>query len=238
MGIDTRFWGPSGWQLIHYIAFESKNPQEFLLGIKDVLPCKFCRESTTKFTHEIPMIKDTGKWAYELHNMVNHKLRTQCKDDPSVIDPGPDPSFEEVKQKYESMKLKGHILGRDFLFSIAGNYPENPVPEEMATQRVFLRQLTDVYPIDLTSYMDKNPVNLDNRKAYMKWMYGLLSFLASKFHASIPSYKGYVQRIMYYRSGCEKSTYKGKTCRRVKGGGRTKRRDHRRTFRVSHSVLF
>jgi hypothetical protein len=73
----------------------------------------------------------------------------------------------------------------------------------------------------------------------MKWMYGSTKcFWPPKFRASIPSYKGYVQRIMYYTSGCEKSTYKGKTCRRIKGGGRTKRRDHRRTFRVSHSVLF
>jgi hypothetical protein len=38
-----------------------------------------------------------GKWLYEIHNMVNNKLRTQCADDPKVINPGPDPDFEEVK---------------------------------------------------------------------------------------------------------------------------------------------
>lgn len=237
MGIDTRYWGPSGWQLIHYVAFHSKHPQEFLLGLKDILPCKFCRESTTKFTQELPMMRNTGKWAYELHNKVNHKLRTQCKNDLAVIDPGSDPSFEDIKQKYESMKLKGNILGRDFLFSIAGNYPESPEPNDMATQRIFLKHLADVYPVDFHVYLEEYPPQLENKKRYMKWMYGLLKFVAPKFEADIPSYNGYVQRIMYYTSGCEKKTYKGKTCRRLNGGGRTKARDHRKTYRVTHAVL-
>jgi hypothetical protein len=237
MGIDTRYWGPSGWQLFHYIAFHSKSPQQFLLGIKDILPCKFCRESTTKFTHELPMSRNAGKWVYELHNKVNHKLRSQCKDDPAVIDPGPDPTFEEVKQKYETMKLEGRVLGRDFLFSISANYPEKPEPEQMATQRTFLKQLAEVYPTNFETYLEEHSPALESHKDYMKWMYGLLSFLASKSHATLPSYKGYVQRLMYYRSGCDKKTYRGKTCRRLNGGGRTKARDHRKTYRVSHSVL-
>lgn len=237
MGIDTRYWGPSGWQLFHYIAFHSKHPQQFLLGIKDILPCKFCRESTTKFVNDLPMSRNAGKWLYDIHNQVNNKLRTQCKDDPAVINPGQDPEFEDVEEKYEHMKLSGHILGRDFLFSVAANYPLEPEPDQMATQRTFLRNLVEVYPIDFKSYLEAHPVELETRKKYMKWMYGLLTFLAPKFRASLPSYNGYVQRVMYYASGCEKKTYKGKTCRRLNGGGRTKTRDHRRTYRVTHSVL-
>ena len=236
MGIDTRYWGPSGWQLIHFVAFRAKHPQQFLLGIKDILPCKFCRESTAKFTDELPMMRNTGKWSYELHKKVNHKLRTQCKGDPAVIDPGLDPSFEDVKQTYDTMKLKGHILGRDFLFSIAGNYPDHPEPTDMATQRIFLKQLAEVYPVDIERYITQTPPQLENKKQYMKWMYGLFKFLAPKFQASLPTYNGYVQRIMYYTSGCEKKSYKGKTCRRV-NGMRTKSRDHRRTHRVSHYSL-
>ena len=237
MGIDTRYWGPSGWQLIHYIAFRSKDPEQFLLGINDILPCKFCRESTTKFIHELHMIKDTGKWSYELHNKINKKLRTQCKDDPAVINPGPDPAFEDIKHKYETIKLTGNILGRDFLFSISANYPNDPEEQDIATQRTFLKQLAEVYPVDFSAYLDQHPAYLENKKSYMKWMYGLLNFLAPKFHATLPTYNGYVQRVMYYTSGCDRKTYKGKTCRRIKGGGRTKERDYRKTYRVSHSVL-
>jgi hypothetical protein len=53
----------------------------------------------------------------------------------------------------------------------------------------------------------------------------------------MPSYKGYAQHVAYYKSGCEKKTYHGKTCRKLAGGGYTKNRDHRKTHRVSHKNL-
>lgn len=239
--MDTRFWGPSGWQLIHLIAFRSPNPQEFLLMVKDILPCRFCRESTAQYTKELPMMKDTGKWSYELHNKVNNKLRTQCKDDPAVIDPGADPSFEEVKQKYMSMKPTS-VPGRDFLFSIAVNYPEEPEEKDMATQRTFIHKLAEVYPFEpmrskFQEYLENNEVTLQSQKSYMKWMYGLLNELASVIKAQMPTYRGYVSRVMYFKSGCQKKTYRGKTCRRLPNGARTKSRDHRRTFRVTRESL-
>ena len=241
MGIDTRFFGPSGWQLFHLIAFRSPNPEEILLLMKDILPCRFCRESTTQFTREYPLRGDPGKWLYDIHNMVNNKLRTQAATDKSVIDPGPDPSFEEIKKRYMAMKPTA-VPGRDFLFSIAVNYPDEPEPQDMATQRHFLKLLAETYPFEhlrkvFADYHDRNVPSLENRKRYMKWMYGLLYSLSKKIRVSIPSYNGYVQRVMYYRSGCSKKTYKGKTCRNLAGGGRTKARDHRRTQKISHKPL-
>jgi hypothetical protein len=239
--MDTRFWGPSGWQLIHLIAFRSPHPQELLLMIKDILPCRFCRESTAEYTKDIPMMKDTGKWAYELHNRVNDKLRTQCKDDPAVTNPGPDPSFEEVKKKYMAMTPTS-VPGRDFLFSIAVNYPDNPEEIDMATQRKFIHTLANVYPFEplrskFQAYLETKEVALQSQKFYMKWMYGLLNELSTAISVDIPSYKGYVSRVMYFKSGCKKKTYRGKTCRRLPNGARTKSRDHRRTFRVTRETL-
>lgn len=236
--MDTRFWGPSGWQLFHLISFRSENPQEMLLMIKDVLPCKFCRESTKHFTHDLPMKKDTGKWLYELHNKVNNKLRTQCADDPAVINPGEDPSFEEVKQTYMKMK-PDNVPGRDFLFSVSVNYPDSPEEIDMATQRKFIHTLAEVYPFEkmrnrFQKYLSANEVVLSSRRAYMKWMYGLLKELSD---SDIPSYKGYVARVMYFKSGCQKKTYRGKTCRRLPNGSRTKNRDHKRTFRITRESL-
>lgn len=239
--MDTRFWGPSGWQLIHLIAFRSPHPQEFLLMVKDILPCKFCRESTAQYTKELPMMRDTGKWAYELHNKVNNKLRTQHKEDATVIDPGPDPAFEEVKKKYMSMKPTS-VPGRDFLFSIAVNYPDEPEEVNMATQRTFIHKLSEVYPFDplrakFQEYLNNNEVALQSRQAYMKWMYGLLTELASVIKVDMPTYRGYVSRVMYFKSGCQKKTYRGKTCRRLPNGFRTKLRDHKRTFRITRESL-
>lgn len=239
--MDTRFWGPSGWQLFHLIAFRSPHPEEVLLMMKDILPCKFCRESTKQYTHELPMSSNPGKWLYDLHNKVNDKLRTQCKDDPAVINPGPDPSFEEVKKKYMSMKPIS-VPGRDFLFSIAVNYPEEPEEKDMAVQRTFIHKLSEVYPFEplrskFQEYLENNEVALTSQKAYMKWMYGLLNQVASVINAEMPTYKGYVARVMYFKSGCQKRTYRGKTCRRLPNGSRTKSRDHRRTFRITRESL-
>ena len=239
--MDTRFWGPSSWQLFHLIAFSSPSPQELLMNIKDVLPCKYCRASTTEFTSEMPVCRDAGRWLYDLHGMVNNKLREQAKSDPSVISPDPDPTFEEVKQKYERMRPTV-VPGRDFLFAIAVNYPDHPDSEQMATQRMFWKRLSETYPFEdlraiVSAYYQKHPPALNSRRTYMKWVYGLLAKLSKKVRAPIMSFNGYSQHVAYYKSGCEKPTYRGKTCRRVQGGGRTKTRDHKKTHRIAHRNL-
>ena len=241
MGVDTRFWGPSGWQLFHLIAFRSDHPTDVLSIMQDVLPCKFCRESTTEYVKEHPLQGDAGKWLYDIHNKVNHKLRTQCKDNPDVINPGPDPTFEEVKERYASMTAVD-VPGRDFLFSIASNYPSKPTSPDMELQKTFMDRLSKAYPFPklrkaFQSYMKSRAMELDSKKEYMKWMYGLLYRLGQTIDVEIPSYKGYVQRVMYYTSGCDKPSYRGKTCRRVDGGGLTKNRDHTRTRRITKLSL-
>ena len=238
--MDTRFWGPSGWQLFHLVAFKSKHPDDVLNQMKDVLPCKFCRASTTEYVQKHPLRGDPGRWLYEIHNMVNHKLRSQCKDDPAVVNPGPDPEFEKVKAHYLSLKPTA-VPGGDFLASISANYPDDPEPEQMATQRMFLHALHHAYPFPelqavYADYITAHEPELASRKTYMKWMYGLLSVLSMKVGAPMPSFKGFAHQLAYFKSGCSKKTYHGKTCRKT-AGGRTKDRDHRRTFRIAHRRL-
>ena len=239
--MDTRFWGPSAWQLFHLISLKSEHPDDVLNDMKDVLPCRFCRESTTQFVKEHPLRGDSGKWLYEIHNKVNDKLRKQAETDPTIVNPGEDPTFEEIKKKYESMKPTA-VPGRDFLFAIAYNYPEQPEPQDMATQRTFLHHLADAYPFQklrkvFDKYVRENEPELANRKTYMKWMYGLLKKLSEEVEQDIPSFKGYAHHVAYYKSGCSKKTYHGKTCRKLSGGGRTKDRNHRKTYRITHKRL-
>lgn len=225
--MDTRFWGPSAWQLFHLVSM-GPHPEKVLHLMKDILPCKFCRASTSEFVGKHPYDpKDPAKWLYEIHTMVNHKLKTQCATDPAVPDPGPDPSFEDVKHKYEAMKPTA-VPGRDFLFAIARNY-EGRDPE---TQIRFLDSLSLVFPFHadtFQAYLKKHPVDLDH---YLKWMYGLLAALSKKFRVSIPTFRGYAHHVAYYKSGCSKKTYHGKTCRNG-----TKTRDHRKTQRLVHKRL-
>lgn len=230
--MDTRFWGPSGWQLFHLIAFTSPHPREVLEDMKDVLPCKYCRASTSEFVGKHPPTKPYGKWLYEIHNMVNNKLRTQCAEDPAVVDPGPDPDFADIKRHYEAMKPTA-VPGRDFLMAIAYNFPDKPEPKDMSTQREFLHHLADAYPFEslrtkFQSYIKANEPDLQSQKRYTKWMYGLMKELSGKI--PIKTYRGYMAHLAYYKSSCSNKTYRGKTCRRT-----TKNRHT--TRKVSHRNL-
>jgi hypothetical protein len=89
--MDTRFWGPSGWQLLHLIAADPKpSPQrqkaiaEFFNLLEYVLPCKYCRASFHDYMEDQPLtaaiVGETeafGHWVYAIHNRVNDKLRSQ-----------------------------------------------------------------------------------------------------------------------------------------------------------------
>ena len=96
--MDTRFWGPSGWKLLHMISFNYEYSVEnsyafanFFETIPFILPCKFCRSSLTDFYKKYPYrlednngkegtmnpLLDVKKWMYNIHNCVNGKLRAQ-----------------------------------------------------------------------------------------------------------------------------------------------------------------
>jgi hypothetical protein len=242
--MDTRFWGPSGWQLFHLIA--SKTPpteaRPVLLDMKDVLPCKFCRASTSEFVRRHPLRAPYGRWMYDIHCMVNDKLRTQCADDPKVIHPGPDPDFEEIKAKYDRMRIPDAVPGRDFLMAIAYNFPASPESSDVSTQREFVHHLADAYPFRelrtvAQGYLTAHEPSLTSQRAYTHWMYGLMKALSEAVGVPIRSYRGYMAHLAYYKSGCANRRYKGKTCRRVAKGVYTKDRNPALTRRVTSKCL-
>jgi hypothetical protein len=220
------------------MAFTSPHPEAVLNDLKDVLPCKFCRASTTEFVAEHPIRKPYGRWLYDIHNRVNHKLRTQCATDPAVINPGPDPEFEDIQRRYEAMKPNA-VPGRDFLMAVAYNFPTVPEPEQIEIQRRFIQNLRESYPFEnLRKIVQSYPEpDLKNQKEYTKWMYGLMKKLSDAVKTPIRSYRGYMSHLAYYKSDCSRKTYRGKTCRRTATGGRTKNRDHAITRRVAHKPL-
>jgi len=140
--MDTRFWGPSGWHLLHLIAaspIESSrraNVKEWFDLLEYVLPCKYCRASFHDYT-EIQPLTDTiiadsdrfSRWLYDIHNRVNGKLRGQG------LITTENPSWSSVKTKYVSLQeelCKGSpLLGWDFMTSIAFSTPAHdyiPIP--------------------------------------------------------------------------------------------------------------
>jgi hypothetical protein len=210
--------------------------------MKDVLPCKFCRASTSEFVKKYPPKKPYGRWLYDIHNRVNNKLRTQCADDPKVINPGPDPDFEDVKATYDRMEKADAVPGRDFLMAVSYNFPASPEPRDMSTQREFLHHLADAYPYaDLRKvvqrYLKAHEPSLTSQRAYTHWMYGLMKELSETVKVPIRSYRGYMSHLAYYKSGCTGKSYKGKTCRRVAKGVYTKDRNPALTRRVTSKCL-
>ena len=127
--MDTRFWGPSGWRLLHLISFaaptlKKHHVQEFFELLPYVLPCKYCRASLTDYytADPIPSKADEfAPWLFRIHNRVNGKLRDQ-----KLLETK-DPRWPEVKRQYDTMLKtpcsKQRMIGWDFLYSTAYTTP-------------------------------------------------------------------------------------------------------------------
>jgi len=239
--MDTRFWGPSGWQLYHMVAQTySGSPthyKAFFDTMTDILPCKFCRESTKQFVEKDPP-DFTSKctlttWLYELHNKVNHKLRSQCKDDPKVICPPPDPSIEKVNAIYQELVSSEMDVppGLDFLFCVVYNY-NTTFAHSYA--RMFV-SLTHLYPNErlrmiIKKYVTKEGLHMavQSRDRMYAWWYALAVKLCDATGFPIGTLRGTLQRYGRFKSGCNR----GKTCRNGK-----KIRDHAKTYKITHDRL-
>ena len=136
--MDTRFWGPSGWKFLHLLLEMMPNQlnkteqhivKQFMLCWRDLLPCKYCRKSFTKYTTSYPIDKHCEsritltRWLFVIHNKVNNKLRRQgyCNYD--------NPEFTLIQELYTNLATNTTNpikllleLGHDFLGSIIINY--------------------------------------------------------------------------------------------------------------------
>jgi hypothetical protein len=121
--MNTLFWGPSAWELIHSIGLVyPKNPTEierqiffdFFDAIQYVLPCKHCRKSYSVFYKDIEL--KGGKlydWTWKLHNKVNNKLRGQGlknNENPTLSE-----SKINSKKKLKESRKNNKFPGLDFI---------------------------------------------------------------------------------------------------------------------------
>ena len=155
--MDTRFWGPSGWKLLHLIAREPMHTVRHRKAVSAwfsllpyVLPCKYCRASLSDYFVVQPLTLDKmktpaafGNWMYHIHNRVNEKLREQG------LLMSPDPLWEEVSEHYvkeHAGLCKGSpLLGWDFMTAVAFNTPGSDyVPIPMSDTPAVTIGITDV----------------------------------------------------------------------------------------------
>ena len=148
--MDTRFWGPSGWKMLHLITFHySYSPENAILFAKFfetipyILPCKFCRSSLTDYYRQYPYTHkeitngymnpqlDVKKWMYTIHNCVNNKLRKQG------LPTGANPTYASVVKYYDKFSKapwEAQLASFwDFLFAVGYHYPKyikvEPMPD-------------------------------------------------------------------------------------------------------------
>jgi hypothetical protein len=168
--MDTKFWGPSGWKLLHTLTLAYEPQQKAAMAtlfelLPYVLPCKFCRHSLTEYYEELPIDLSSKqalvKWLWKIHGKVNDKLRKQGQKIPA------DPTLQELKQIYgkyvpgDKPNPCESFPGWDFLFSIAYNHPLNSAGSPMPDA-----------PKDLKGSSDAtlNKWNLlSNRRRYCYW---------------------------------------------------------------------
>ena len=110
-GMLTYVWGPSLWHFLHTMSFNYPvNPTEqqknhynkFIISIKEILPCKYCRENfrnnlkTSNFNKNVFDNRHTfSKWMYDLHNCVNVMLGKSIS-----------LSYKEVRNRYENFRAR------------------------------------------------------------------------------------------------------------------------------------
>ncbi len=110
-GMLTSVWGPSLWHYLHTMSFnypihptvqDKKHYKEFILALKYVLPCKYCRINLKDNLKNIPLTKKAlknrrnfSKWLYCLHEHVNKMLKKK-----SGL------SYCDVRDRYENFRAR------------------------------------------------------------------------------------------------------------------------------------
>uniref|UniRef100_A0A6C0HGN9 thiol oxidase n=1 Tax=viral metagenome TaxID=1070528 RepID=A0A6C0HGN9_9ZZZZ len=110
-GMLTAVWGPGMWHFLHTMSFnypvkptleDKKNYKEFIMNLRHILPCKYCRQNLTNNLKLSPItmadMKDRdgfSRYIYKLHETVNKMLGKK-----SGL------SFCDVRERYEHFRSR------------------------------------------------------------------------------------------------------------------------------------
>lgn len=225
--MDTRFWGPPAWILLHTLAFnyEPKYKDEyniFFSNLQYVLPCIYCRVSYIEYIESLPISlhlssrDEIFSWLYQIHNKVNDKLRSQ-----GLLDKA-DPTLTEVEERFYKIynnidKCKTNndsIMGWNFLYCVAFLFPEDGLYNATTCQYngycIFFTYLGKILPekgglrkIYNDYYQQNSIVNaLITREKLKEWVYGLEQKINENFKLQCKSLTEIEEEIENYRAGC------------------------------------
>lgn len=110
-GMLTTVWGPSQWHVLHTMSFnypvnptpqDKRNYRNYILSLKNVLPCGKCRDNLRKNFIKLPLLKKHmksrqtfSKYIYDLHELINDMLGKK-----SGL------SYDQVRNTYENFRSR------------------------------------------------------------------------------------------------------------------------------------
>ena len=110
-GMMTKIWGPAMWHYLHTMSFnypvkptkeQKKHYRDFVLNLRNVLPCKYCRMNLTNNLKKKPLqmchmaSRDTfSRYIYELHETVNRMLNKKSH-----------LTYCDVRDRYENFRSR------------------------------------------------------------------------------------------------------------------------------------
>lgn len=110
-GMLTSVWGPSLWHYLHTMSFnypvkptkgDKKNYKDFIISLKNVLPCRYCRENLKNNLKELPITNNVlknretfSRYIFDLHEHINKMLGKK-----SGL------TYNEVRERYEHFRSR------------------------------------------------------------------------------------------------------------------------------------
>lgn len=110
-GFLTSVWGPMLWSYLHTMSFNYPNEptaenkkyyRDFVLNLRHVMPCKYCRMNLVKNLKDLPLTMEHmknretfSKYIYNLHELVNKMLNKQ-----SGL------TYEDIRDRYENFRSR------------------------------------------------------------------------------------------------------------------------------------
>jgi len=110
-GMLTSVWGPSMWHYLHIMSFnypvnpsadDKKHYRDFVISLKNVLPCKYCRINLKTNLKQLPLTmadmksRETfSKYIYNLHELINKMLHKKSN-----------LTYCEVRERYEHFRSR------------------------------------------------------------------------------------------------------------------------------------
>ena len=110
-GMMTSVWGPAMWHYLHTMSFNypveptsenKKNYRNFILNLRNVLPCKYCRMNLANNLKKKPLqmchmkSRETfSRYIYELHETINRMLNKKSN-----------LTYCDVRERYEHFRSR------------------------------------------------------------------------------------------------------------------------------------